>query len=345
MKAWFVNAYGGPEKLRLGECPEPEVGPDDVLVRIQAASVNPIDWKMRAGDTRLILEQRFPLILGNDFAGVIESAGRAVRRFKPGDEVFGRPDKRRVGTFAERIAVRQEDLAAKPANLDFEQAAALPLVALTAWQVLVDLAHIGPGGKVLIHAGAGGVGTVAIQLAKHLGAQVAATASSPKHELLKSLGADQLIDYRHDDFTECVSDFDLVFDTLGGKDQKRSFSVLKRGGLLVSIVGPPDPPFAREWNLGWPLRLAVSLMSLPARTRARRAGCRYRFLIMHASGEQLTRISRLVEEGHIRPVIDRVFPFEDVDRAIAYAEAGHATGKVIVQGSGRKKLDQRGVSF
>ncbi len=330
MKAWFIDAYGGPERLQFGDLPDPAIGPDEVLVGIQAASINPIDWKMRAGETRPILKQRFPLILGNDFAGVVKQVGPAVRNFAPGDRVYARPDKHRIGGLAESIAAREEDLAPMPAGLDFEQAAALPLVALTAWQVLVGVADLQSGDKVLIHAGAGGVGTVAIQLARHLGACVVATASAPKHEVLKDLGADEVIDYRNEDFTERVAGFDLVFDTVGGKTQKRSWSVLRRGGLLVSIVGPPDPPFARDWGLGWPMRTAVAVMSLPARLRAWRRGCRYRFLIMHASGAQLLRITQLVEAGAIRPVIDRVFPLAEADKAMAYAEAGHATGKVVV---------------
>lgn len=331
MKAWFIDAYGGPDKLRCDELADPEIGPDEVLIGIRAASINPIDWKMRSGETRAILKQSFPLILGNDGAGVVEAVGRSVTTFKRGDRVYTRADKNRIGTLAERIAVRADEVAKMPANVDFEQAAALPLVGLTAWQVLIVMADTQPGNRVLIHAGAGGVGTFAIQLARHLGAHVATTASAPKHELLKGLGADQVIDYRNEDFTREVSDLDFVFDTVGGSTQKRSFSVLKPGGLLVSIAGPPDPPFARDWQLGWPLRTAVMLMSAPVRLRAWRRNCRYRFHIMHASGAQLSEISRLVDDGTIRPVIDRIFPFEEADQAMAYAEAGHATGKVVVQ--------------
>jgi NADPH:quinone reductase-like Zn-dependent oxidoreductase len=324
MKAWMINSYGGPEVLQPGEVPEPDVGPNDVLISVRAASVNPIDWKMRSGETRVILKQQFPLILGNDASGIVESVGSDVQAFNPGDRVYTRPDKRRVGTFAERIAVSASDVAIMPPSLSFEQAASIPLVGLTAWQALVDLAKIQPGQKVLVHAGAGGVGTFAIQLAKHLGAYVATTASQPKHELLKTLGADLLIDYRSQDFTELISDFDLVFDLLGGREQKQSFSTLKPGGLLVSIVGPPDPPFAREWELGWPLRILVSLISAPVRIRAQLKKCNYRFLIMSANGEQLGQISQLIERRRIRPVIDRVFPFVETDKAVAYTEQGHA---------------------
>jgi len=334
MKAWYIISYGGPDKLQCGELPEPELGPSDLLVRIHAASINPLDWLMRSGGTRVVLKHVFPLILGNDMAGVVESVGAEVTGFQPGDRVYARPDKRRIGTLAERIAIAADDVALMPAGLGFEEAAALPLVSLTAWQVLVDLAGTNPGNKVLIHAGAGGVGTIAIQLANHLGAHVATTASAPKHDLLRELGADEVVDYRHEDFSERLSDFDFVFDTVGGDTQKRSFSILKPGGLLVSIVAPPDLEFAREWGLGWPLQVAVRLMSAPVRRRARRHHCRYRFLIMHASGEQLSRITRLVEEGVIRPVIDRVFPFEEADQAMTYAEQGHATGKVIVRCEG-----------
>jgi NADPH:quinone reductase-like Zn-dependent oxidoreductase len=332
MKAWYIESYGGPEKLRCGELPEPNVMPDDVLVEVRAAGVNPIDWKIRSGMTRMILKQAFPLILGNDLAGVVVSVGDRVTGFAVGDEVYARPDKRRIGTFAERIAVRADEVAHMPAAIDFVEAAALPLVGLTCVQGLSELAGLAAGQKVLIHAGAGGVGTFAIQYAKHLGARVATTASAAKHELLRSLGADEVIDYRTGDFTAELSGCDVILDTVGGQTLTRSVEVLKPGGIIVSVSGPPGPEFAREWGLNVPLRLIVGLMSFGIRRRARAAGGRYLFFIMRASGAQLREIAALVEQGAVRPVIDRAFEFENTREALAYAEAGHATGKVVVRG-------------
>ena len=333
MKAWHIQKYGGPEVLQFGNLPEPAVADNDVLVQIKAASINPIDWKMRDGMMRMILKQKFPLILGNDLSGVVTATGKNVSRFSIGDEVFARPDKHSIGALAERIAVAEDEVAIKPPSLDFEHAAALPLVGLTSLQALTDHARLRAGQKVLIHAGAGGVGTFAIQYARHLGAYIATTASVAKHELVKSLGADEVIDYRTEDFSEVLADFDVVFDTLGGSELKKSVKVLKPGGIIVSVSGPPGPEFAREWSLSLPMRWVVGLMSLGIRRRAKAADVTYRFFIMHASGEQLDTISALVENGTLKPVVDRVFDFEHADEAIAYAEAGHATGKVIVRGT------------
>jgi NADPH:quinone reductase-like Zn-dependent oxidoreductase len=332
MKAWYIESYGGPEMLRCGDLPEPGIGPDEVLIEVRAASVNPIDWKMRSGMTRMILKPKFPLILGNDLAGVVLAAGDRVERFAVGDEVYARPDKLRIGAFAERIAVRADEVAHKPSGIDFVEAASLPLVGLTCVQGLSELAGLAADQRVLIHAGAGGVGTFAIQYAEHLGAHVATTASAAKHELLRSLGADEVIDYRNQDFSAVLSGCDVILDTVGGQTLARSVEVLKPGGIIVSVSGPPGPEFAREWGLNAPLRLAVRLMSIGIRRRARAAGGRYRFFIMRASGAQLHEIAALVEKGAVRPVIDRVFDFDDTREALAYAEAGHATGKVVVRG-------------
>lgn len=330
MKAWLIRGYGGPERLEQGTVPDPEVGPRDVLVDIRAASVNPIDWKIRRGMTKLVLRYAMPLVLGNDCAGEVLAVGSEVRDFQPGDAVMTRVPKDRIGTFAERIAVREDAVARTPESVDFAQAAALPLAGLTAWQALVDLGGVGPGHKVLVQAGAGGVGTLAIQLAKHLGAHVATTASAPKHALLRELGADECIDYRSQDFAAVLRDCDFVLDSLGGEALSRSFAILRPGGMVVSIAGVPDPAFARNMGLGPALRLAVRLMSWPTRRRAARHGAAYHYLFMHASGEQLATLAGLVDQGALRPIVDRVFPFDAVDQAIAYAEQGHATGKVIV---------------
>ncbi|AXG81762.1 NADP-dependent oxidoreductase [Streptomyces paludis] len=331
MKTFMIERYGDPAGVRAGEAAEPPVGADDVLVRIHAASVNPLDLRIRDGDFKAILPYRLPLVLGNDLAGVVVGVGASVTRFAVGDEVYARPDKDRIGTFAERIAVHQDDVAAKPATLTMAEAASLPLVALTAWQALVERARVRPGQKVLIHAGAGGVGTIAVQLAKHLGAYVAATASTAKTDLVKGLGADLVIDYKRQDFATVLDGYDVVLDTLGGETLEKSLRVLRPGGTVISVAGPPDPAFARELGANAVLRLAMSALSLRTRRRAARRGVTYSFLFMKADGDQLRALARLVDAGRIRPVVDRVFPFEETREALEYVEQGRAkAGKAVV---------------
>ncbi|MGW7292145.1 NADP-dependent oxidoreductase [Streptomyces xiamenensis] len=331
MRAFTVQRYGDKAGVRPAELPEPPMGADDVLVRIHAAGVNPLDLKIRDGEFKAILPYRFPLVLGNDLAGVVDRVGSAVTRFAPGDEVYARPDKGRIGTFAELIAVHQDDLAPKPATLTMTEAASLPLVALTAWQALVERAHVQPGQKVLIHAGAGGLGSIAIQLAKQLGAHVATTASTAKADLVKEFGADVVVDYKRQDFETVLSGYDVVLDSIGGENLTKSLRVLKPGGTAISVAGPPDPAFARELGANPFLRLAMTALSLPVRLRARRRGVRYTFLFMKASGEQLRELTPLIDAGSIRPVIDRVFPFEETRQALEYVERGRPkAGKVVV---------------
>ncbi|GLW55090.1 NADP-dependent oxidoreductase [Kitasatospora phosalacinea] len=331
MKAYLIEKYGDRSAVRAAEVPDPRPGPEDVLVEIPAASVNPLDFRIRDGAFKRILPYRLPLVLGNDLAGVVVRVGPAVTRFAVGDEVYARPDKDRIGTFAELIAVHQDDLAPKPAALTMAQAASLPLVALTAWQALVERTRVRPGQKVLIHGGSGGVGTVAVQLARHLGAHVAATASAANADLLRELGADLVIDYRTQDFEELLDGYDVVLDTLGGETLKKSLRVLGPGGKVISIAGPPDAGFARELGADPLLRQAMNALSFRTRRRARRRGVAYSFLFMKASGEQLAEITRLVDTGKIRPVVDRVFPFAQTREAMEYAEQGRTrAGKVVV---------------
>lgn len=330
MKAFIVDRYGS-KGGRIGEMPEPELRDDDVLVQIHAAGVNPLDSKIRDGEFKLILPYRLPLILGNELAGVVVRVGSRVRRFKPGDEVYARPHKDRIGTFAEFIAMNENDSAMKPKTLTMEEAASVPLVGLTAWQVLIEKANLKKGQKVLIHAGSGGVGTFAIQLAKHLGAMVATTASTANVELLKSLGADTVIDYRKDDFATVLRDYDVVLNSLDGKTLEKSLRVLKPGGKLISLSGPPDPDFAEDLGSNWILRQAVRLLSYQIRKKAKRHRVSYSFLFMRASGDQLREISSLIDSGTIRPVVDRVFPFESTKEALAYVEKGRTKGKVVVK--------------
>jgi NADPH:quinone reductase-like Zn-dependent oxidoreductase len=329
MKAFVVDRYGSGGGIR--EMPVPEVRDDDVLVEVHAASVNLLDSKIRDGEFKLILPYQLPLILGNDVAGRVVRAGSKVRRFKPGDEVYARPHHNRIGTFAEFIAINEADVALKPKNLTMEEAASIPLVGLTAWQVLVERANLQKGEKVLIHAGSGGVGTFAIQLAKHIGATIATTTSAANADLVKSLGADVVIDYRQEDFEKVLSGYDVVLNSLGKDTLEKSLKVLKPGGKLISISAPPDAAFAKEIGLNWFLQQVMRLMSFSIRKKAKKRGVTYSFHFMTANGEQLTKIAALIESGIIRPVVDRVFPFEQTNDALAFVETGRSKGKVVVK--------------
>lgn len=331
MKAFILESYGANRALQLADVPEPQLRDDEVLVQVHAAGVNQLDSKIRDGQFKLILPYRLPLILGHDVAGVVVKAGPRVRQFKPGDEVYARTDDFRIGTFAEFVPVRESSLAPKPKGLTMEEAASIPLVGLTAWQVLVETARLARGQKVFIQAGSGGVGTFAIQLARHLGATVATTTSAANFELVRSLGADVVIDYRTQDFEDVLHDYDVVLNSQDGKTLGKSLRVLKGGAKLVSISGPPDPAFGR--NIAAPafVRLVMRLLSSGIRRRARGRGIDYSFVFMKADGGQLREITRLIEAGAIRPVVDKVFAFESTNEALAYSEAGHAKGKVVIK--------------
>lgn len=331
MKAFIVDRYKKKGALWLGEMPEPALRDDDVLIEIHAAGLNLLDSKVRDGEFKLILPYRPPFILGHDVAGTVVRVGSNVRHFKPGDEVYARPRDGRVGTFAEFIAMNEADAALKPKNLSMEEAASIPLVGLTAWQVLVERAGLRKGQKILIHAGSGGVGTFAIQLAKHLGATVATTTSTANVELVKSLGADVVIDYKSQDFEKVLSGYDVVLNSLGSDTLQKSLNVLKPGGKLISISGPPDPDFARELGLSWFLQQVMRLLSFSIRRKARGRRVSYSFLFMTANGGQLGQITSLIEAGIIRPVMDRVFPFEKTNEALTYIETGRSKGKVVVK--------------
>jgi alcohol dehydrogenase len=304
---------------------------DDVLVEIHAASINPVDFKIRNGDLKPLLPYKLPLIMGNDLAGVVVKCGPNVEGFKPGDEVYARTDKDRIGAFAEMAAVSESSVAKKPRTLDMVQAASVPLVGLTAWQALIEKAQLQAGQKVLIHAGSGGVGTIAIQLAKHLGATVATTTSTVNVDWVKNLGADVVIDYKKDDFETIVRNYEVVFDTLGGETLEKSLRVVKPGGKIISVAGPPEPDFAREFGLNWFLVQAIRVLSFGIRRKSKRREVSYSFLFMKPSGSQLRELGSLIDSGAIRPVVDRVFPFQSTQEALAYVEEGHAKGKVVVQ--------------
>jgi NADPH:quinone reductase-like Zn-dependent oxidoreductase len=330
MKAFVLERYGKKRALQLAEMPMPELRDDEVLVEAHAAGVNLVDSKIRDGEFKLILPYRMPLILGHDVAGKVVKLGRGVRQFKLGDEVYASDDFR-IGTFAELVPVREASLALKPRSLTMEEAASIPLVGLTAWQALIAKANLKKGQKVFIQAGSGGVGTFAIQLAKHMGATVATTTSTANVGLVKSLGADVVIDYKTQDFEDVLRDYDVVLNSQDGKTLEKSLRVLQRGGKLISISGPPDPEFGKEIAAPGFVKLVMRLLSSGVRRKARGRGIGYSFLFMKANGTQLREISRLIEGGAIRPVIDKVFPFESTNEAMAYVEAGRAKGKVVIK--------------
>jgi alcohol dehydrogenase len=331
MKAFILDRYGSKVALRAGEMPDPDVREDEVLVQVHAAGVNLLDSKIRNGEFKLILPHRAPFVLGHDLAGVVVRVGARVKRFKPGDEVYARPADHRIGTFAKLIAVQEKDLALKPKTLTMEEAASLPLVGLTAWQALVERGQLKRGQKVFIQAGSGGVGTFAIQLAKHLGATVATTTSTSNVELVRSLGADVVVDYKKEDFESKLSGYDLVLHSQDGEALGKSLRVLRTGGRLVSISGPPDPAFAEEIGAPWFVKLVTRLLSFGARRKAKSLDTSFSFLFMRASGDQLQRIAALVDGGAVRPVLDKVFPFHSINEALAYVETGRARGKVVVK--------------
>ncbi|WBO90009.1 NADP-dependent oxidoreductase [Bacillus tropicus] len=330
MKAMIIDKYGK-VPMRMAEVPTPEINEYEVLAEIHAASINPIDFKIRDGKVKMLLKYEMPLILGNDFSGVITKVGSKVTRFKVGDEIYARPRKNKIGTFAEYIAIHENDVALKPKNLSFEEAASIPLVGLTSYQALHDIMQLQKGQKILIHAGSGGVGTFAIQLAKIIGATVTTTASEAGANLVKSLGADEIINYKTEKFEDILKDYDAVFDTIGGTTLEKSFNIIKSGGNIVSVSGMPNARFGKEFGSGFFKTLLFSLASKKLTALEKKHNARYSFLFMKPSGDQLRTIANYIEAGKIKPVIDRVFPFEDAQKAMEYSEAGRAKGKIIVK--------------
>lgn len=330
MKAFIAKRYGRNE-VHAADVPEPHVGDRDVLVKVHAAGVNPLDIMVRDGEFKQLLKYKAPFGLGHDVSGVITQVGKNVRGFAAGDEVYARPRDLRIGTFAEYIAIDQDDVALKPASLSMHEAGAVPLVALAAWQILVEKAKIQPGQKVLVHAGAGGLGSTIIQLAAHLGAHVAATANAARAELVRDLGADEVIDYTSQDFSQILSGYDLVVDSVGGENLLKSFTVLKPGGLAIGVTGPPDAGFAKQLGAPKPFEFVLSFLSRKVRKAAKKLGVRYSFFFMHASGAQLRELAALYDAGHLRPVIDSTFTFDQTLQALAYVEDGKAkAGKVVI---------------
>ncbi|MBY0197939.1 NADP-dependent oxidoreductase [Priestia megaterium] len=330
MRAMVIDRYGK-VPMHLAEMPTPEIGEYEVLAEIHAASINPIDFKIRDGKVKLLVKYKMPLILGNDFSGVVAKVGAKVTRFKAGDEIYARPRKSKIGTFAEYIAIHEDDIALKPKNLNFEEAASIPLVGLTSYQALTDILQLKKGQKILIQAGAGGVGTFAIQLAKLMGATVATTASEAGANLVKSLGADEIINYKTEKFEEILKNYDAVFDTLGGEILEKSFGIIKDGGKLVSVSGLPNARFGKEYGSGFFKTLLFSAASHKLTGLEKKHNVQYTFLFMKLSGEQLRIIANFIETGKIKPIIDKVFSFKDAQKAMEYAESGRAKGKIILK--------------
>jgi NADPH:quinone reductase-like Zn-dependent oxidoreductase len=330
MRAARIRSYGPPEALAIEETSEPEIGPRDVLVEVHASSVNPVDWKIRSGAQRAIIHYKLPHTLGLDFSGRVIGRGSEVQRFAIGDEVYGSPTHRRNGCYAEKLAVDERTCALKPRNLDHVEAACVPLVALTAWDALVVGGRLRRGQKALIHAGSGGVGTIAIQLAKDLGAYVATTCSAKNIELVRSLGADEVVDYKERRFDDVLSGYDFVLDALGGEERERSLKVLKRGGVLSSMVGG-FPEAAEKHGAGLGAIVAVSgLASISIRAKLFR-GVRVYHVLRESSGRMLEEITRRIERGAIWPVVDRVFDLDEIAEAHRYSETGRARGKIAIK--------------
>ncbi|MEY2530408.1 MAG: hypothetical protein QOI96_493 [Verrucomicrobiota bacterium] len=310
MKAIRIHNYGGPEVLKYEDAPRPEPQAGEVLVRVHAAGVNPIDWKVREGHMKDFWPHKFPLILGWDVSGTVEEVGpgpAAAGRFKIGDEVYSIPDPTRNGAYAEYIVVRESELALKPKSLHHIRAAAVPLAALTAWQSLFDTAQLQPSQRVLIHAGSGGVGHFAVQLAKWKGAYVFATASTKNQDLLRELGVDEPINYTQQRFEDVARNIDIVLDTIGGETQERSWSVLKKGGVLLSLVQPPSEEKTEELGV-----LAA-------------------FVAGHPSGAQLAEIAKMIDSGKLAPIIDRILPLSEARRAHELSQSGHVRGKIVLR--------------
>lgn len=331
MKAFTITSYGKNVALKACEVTIPEVEEHEVLIEIHAAGINVLDAKIRDGEFKLILPYKLPLILGHDVAGIVVKLGSQVQRFKIGDAVYARAADHRIGTFAEFISLNENDVSLKPKNFTMAEAASIPLVGLTVWQALIEKAKLKKGQKIFIQAGSGGVGSFAIQLAKYIGATVATTTGTDNIEWVSRLGADAVIDYKKDDFETMLSEFDVVLHSQDSETLKKSLQILKPGGQLISISGPPDPAFADTIGAPWFVKLIMRLLSFGVRRKATQLGVNFSFLFMRANGKQLTEITKLIDAGVIHPVIDRIFPFEQTNEAVTYVQQGRAKGKVIIK--------------
>jgi len=331
MKALVLKRYGKSDQLAFADIPRPAIKPDEMLVQVHAAGLNPIDTMIPQGTFKPILRFQLPATIGSDLAGVVVEVGSRVKRFKSRDAVFASIFDLGTGALAEFAVVPEYAAAIKPANLDFVQAASIPMVGLTSWQALKERARIQPGQKVFIPAGSGGIGTFAIQLAKHLGAKVGTTTSTGNVDLVKSLGADEVIDYKKQEFEDVLQDYDAVLGTVRGDGVEKSLRILKPGSRVVSLIGPPDAAFARARRMNFLMTFVFGLLSGKIIRQARKRGIEYSFLFVHPDGRQLAEIGKFLDAGRIHPVIDKVFPFDQAKEALAYLEQGRAKGKVVVQ--------------
>lgn len=331
MKALILKRYGKSDQLEFADIPRPAIKPNEILVQVHAVGLNPIDNKIPTGAFKPIIKLQLPATMGSDVAGVVVEVGSRVTKFNVGDAIFASVFDLGTGTLAEFAVVPEYAAAPKPANLDFVEAASIPMVGLTAWQAFKERAQVKPGQKVFIPAGSGGIGTFAIQLAKYLGAQVGTTTSTANVNLVKRLGADEVIDYKQQEFEDVLRGYDVVLGTVKGDGVKKSLQILNPNASVVSLIGPPDAAFARARGMNFVMKFIFGLLSRKIINQARQRGAEYSFLFVHPDGRQLAEIGKLLEESHIRPVIDRVFPFTQTKEALAYLDAGRAKGKVVVQ--------------
>ena len=331
MKALVLKRYGGLDHVAFADIPRPALKPDEMLVQVHAAGLNPIDYLIPKGTFKPMLKFQLPATLGSDLAGVVVEVGSRVTRFKAGDAVFASIFDLGTGALAEFAVVPESAAALKPSNLDFVQAASIPMVGLTSWQALKERAKLKPGQKAFIPAGSGGIGTFAIQLAKHLGAKVGTTTSTGNVDLVRSLGADEVIDYKQQEFEKVLRNYDAVLGTVRGDAVEKSLQILKPKSNVVSLVGPPDAAFARGRGMNFFFTFVFGLLSRKIIRNSRKRGIEYSFLFVHPDGRQLTEIGELLKAGSIRPVIDKVFPFDQAKEALVYLEKGRAKGKVVVQ--------------
>jgi alcohol dehydrogenase len=326
MRSIVVQRYGGPDGLAMIEAPAPVCGPKDVRIAVKAASLNPLDFKIREGKVKLVLDVKPPIALGCDVAGVIKEVGAETKAFAVGDEVFARLEKNRMAGFADEVCADASVVAKKPANISFAEAASIPLAALTSLQALRDVAQLTAGQRVLIHAGAGGVGSLAIQIAKIMGLHVTATTSGKNADFVRGLGADAIVDYTKNE--PLPTDLDAVYDTLG-TTELASIAAVKRGGVVVGIGGMPDGPFAKQW-LPWFARPAIWMMTGKRRRAAAKAGVRFVYLFMRPDGTQLAELASWIEAGKLKPVLHATYPFEQFREAFAELERGRARGKIVL---------------
>ncbi|UCZ75888.1 NADP-dependent oxidoreductase [Dickeya zeae] len=331
MKALMFKEYGKADNIAFGEIPRPEIQPNDILVKVHAVGLNPIDYMIPKGTFKPVLKFTLPATIGSDLAGVVESVGSRVTRFKPGDAVFASIFDMGIGALADFAVVPESAAAHKPVNLDFVQAASIPMVGLTSWQALKERAHLKPGQKVFIPAGSGGIGSFAIQLAKQLGATVGTTTSTGNLEMVRRLGADEVIDYKKQEFEEILQGYDVVLGTVRGNHIQKSLNILKPHGRVVSLIGPLDAAFAHARDLNFLMKFIFKLMSWKIIRLAKKRDIQYSFLFVHPDGMQLEEISEFLKAGSIHPVIDKVFSFEDAKQALAYLETGRAKGKVVIK--------------